>query len=200
LLGARQHGHIVEIGFDLYCSMLEQAIKEVKGEQIEEKVNTTIEMPVDAYIPDEYISDEEQKVELYHYIASADSEEEINKLENELKQHFRDIPDPLKRLLLVAFIRVLASEAKVKQVIFEKGYFNFVFDNVLLDMAVLLEKIKNYHNRVKFIKNDEGFEIKLKSEKLHKIRLKELEELVVFLACIKESIIKKDNEALTSNK
>jgi len=191
ILGIRQHGHIAEVGFSLYCKMLEQAIKEAKGEIVEEEESTIVDIPIDAHIPDWYIRDQERKVELYHYIAGLDNEEEVYELKKDLEQQFGDIPDALSRLLLVAVVRILSTKANIKQICFEKGCFIFKFDeNVLLDMTKLLKIIEDYKDRIRFVKHDKGFEIKLMTIKVKELNIGHLESLIDFVRRIGSVVTK----------
>ena len=84
LLGAEQHGHMEAVGYDLYCKMLNEAVKQETGEMDEDIFNTTIDLNVDAYIPDSYISNEFQKLDIYKRIASIENEEEMDDMLEEL--------------------------------------------------------------------------------------------------------------------
>ena len=76
LLGAEQHGHMEAVGYDMYCKMLNEAVKLLKGEIEEETFATTMDLNVDAYIPDSYIANEYQKLDIYKRIATIENEEE----------------------------------------------------------------------------------------------------------------------------
>lgn len=121
ILGGEQHGHISSIGFELYARMLQQAISELKGEANETiTVQPTIELKVNAYIPDEYIPETKRKIEIYKKIAAADSLAEIDDVEDEIEDRFGDLPIQVRLLLDVARIKLLAKEAGVETVVQEK--------------------------------------------------------------------------------
>lgn len=92
LLGAEQHGHMEAVGYDLYCKMLNEAVKHLKGEMEEETFNTTMDLNVDAYIPDSYIPNEYQKLDIYKRVAAIENEEEMEDMLEELIDRFGDIP------------------------------------------------------------------------------------------------------------
>jgi len=163
ILGAEQHGHIAAVGFELYSRLLEEAIRELKGEQTPQRVETTIELPVEAFIPDSYIPDLNQKVEIYKRIAGLASLAELGELEEELVDRFGDLPGPVQNLMAVAKIRVLAGRLKVKTINLLPGQFRLLIGpghpltgNDLVDVSA------RYPQRVKFNAAGEDFEIKLR--------------------------------------
>ena len=110
LLGPEQHGFIASVGFELYCKLLEDAIKELKsgGELQPEPPDPVLDLQVDAYIADSYVADPAQKVELYQKIIALSSLEECDDLEEEIQDRFGDLPDAVRNLLQIARIKVLA--------------------------------------------------------------------------------------------
>ena len=103
LLGAEQHGHMNAVGYDLYCKMLNEAVKHLKGEMEEEETfTTTMDLNVDAFIPASYISNEYQKLDVYKRIAAIESREEMEDMVEELTDRFGDIPKKVEKLLEVA--------------------------------------------------------------------------------------------------
>lgn len=114
LLGAEQHGHMEAVGYDLYCKMLNEAVKHLKGEmEEEESYNTTIDLNVDAYIPASYIPNEYQKLDVYKRIASIENEEEMDDMVEELIDRFGDIPRKVQQLLNIAALKALAHRAYI---------------------------------------------------------------------------------------
>ena len=97
LLGERQHGHMAAVGYDLYCKMLNEAVKTLKGmKKIEDDFDTYVDMDVDAFIPSEYIVNEVQKLEIYKRIASLENESECDDMRKELKDRFGTVPNLLR--------------------------------------------------------------------------------------------------------
>ena len=114
LLGAEQHGHMEAVGYDLYCKMLNEAVKHLKGEmEEEESYNTTIDLNVDAYIPASYIPNEYQKLDVYKRIASIENEEEMDDMVEELIDRFGDIPRKVQQLLNIAALKASAHQAYI---------------------------------------------------------------------------------------
>ncbi|MBU3876977.1 transcription-repair coupling factor [Faecalicatena sp. AGMB00832] len=116
LLGAEQHGHMEAVGYDLYCKMLNEAVKQLKGEIEEELYATTIDLNIDAYIPESYIPNEYQKLDVYKRIASIENEEEMDDMIEELIDRFGDIPRKVQQLLNIAGLKALAHSAYVTAV------------------------------------------------------------------------------------
>ncbi|SOC26327.1 transcription-repair coupling factor [Ureibacillus xyleni] len=117
LLGAQQHGFIDSVGFDLYSQMLEEAIAERQtGVKKEEKPEIEIILHTDAYIPDKYIPDGYQKIQMYKRIKSMDRVDDYSEIIDELHDRFGDLPDETERLLRIARIKVWAMEAGVSAI------------------------------------------------------------------------------------
>ncbi len=116
LLGAQQHGHMEAVGYDLFCKMLNEAVKMLKGEITEEPFETTLDINVDAYIPTSYITNEYQKLDVYKRIASIENEEEMDDMLEEMIDRFGDVPRKVQQLLQVALLRSFAHSASVVSV------------------------------------------------------------------------------------
>ncbi|MBR5047935.1 MAG: transcription-repair coupling factor, partial [Eubacterium sp.] len=114
LLGAEQSGHIESVGYDLYCKMLNEAVRELKGEKLEEtSADSSIDLPVNAYIPSTYVKNESQKLSLYKRIAYIENQEDYDDMVEELTDRYGDLPAPLYRLLDVALLRARAKKARI---------------------------------------------------------------------------------------
>jgi len=163
ILGAEQHGHIAAVGFDLYCRLLDEAVREAKGENVTQVPETTLELPVEAYIPDTYIPDTNQKVEIYKRIAALAAPAALADFEDELVDRFGDPPVVVQNLLAVAKVRILAGRLKVKKISLLPGQYRLLFgrDHPLTGEA-LVAAGRRHLNEVKFSNVGEEFEIKLK--------------------------------------
>jgi transcription-repair coupling factor (superfamily II helicase) len=105
LLGGQQSGHIDAIGFDLYTQMLERTVQELRGEEIEEETGTQLNLGVDTRIPDDYIADMSQRLRTYKRIASARSDEELNRISEEVSDRYGRLPMPVENLFSYARVR-----------------------------------------------------------------------------------------------
>ena len=113
LLGEQQSGHMEAVGYDLYCKMLAQAVKEQRGEDVEETYETMVDLDMDAYIPATYIRNEFQKLEIYKRIAAISNEEEYEEMADELMDRYGELPRAAKNLLNIALIKALAHAAGI---------------------------------------------------------------------------------------
>lgn len=121
ILGAEQHGHVVSVGFDLYCRMLRQELDRIQGKTAEIVPEVLIELPVNAYLPQNYIEDENLRLEMYRAIAGALSAAEIDDVRSELADRFGAPPAPVVNLLAVAGLRQLAAAAGITAITLQKG-------------------------------------------------------------------------------
>lgn len=116
LLGAEQHGHMEAVGYDLYCKMLSEAVKEAKGIPTREDFETTIDLDMDAYIPDRYIPNEFQKLDIYKRIASIENQEEYEDMLEELMDRFGEPGKAVLNLLAIANLKALAHGAYMTEI------------------------------------------------------------------------------------
>ena len=113
ILGPEQHGHMESVGYEMYCKLLDEAVREMQGETIAEEIDTQIDLKVTAYIPTSYIENVNQKIEVYQEIANLDKEEQISEIIDELIDRYGDVPKEVYNLLEVAKIKILARELQV---------------------------------------------------------------------------------------
>ncbi len=116
LLGAEQSGHMEAVGYDLYCKMLNEAVKEAKGVVIEDKFDTSIDINTNAYIPPSYVSNELQKLDIYKRIAGIETEEEAEEMLEELIDRFGEPPKSVQNLLAIARLKFYAHSLYIKEV------------------------------------------------------------------------------------
>jgi transcription-repair coupling factor (superfamily II helicase) len=116
ILGAEQHGHMISVGFELYCKLLEESVAELKGEIVEQEAEAAVDINVTAYIPESYIEDGGQRLIEYKRLADVKSAGELGKLEEEWKDRFGHIPKETEQLIKVVRLRLLASHANVQSI------------------------------------------------------------------------------------
>jgi transcription-repair coupling factor (superfamily II helicase) len=121
LLGAQQSGHIYEVGFDLYCELLEEAVKEVKGEKVVPQREVEIDLKIEASIPANYVTDDRQRIALYRRLNMIVTAEGIEDIKKELADRFGKMPAQLERLLKIVDLKVLAIKNEVSSVKEENG-------------------------------------------------------------------------------
>ena len=132
ILGAEQHGHIAAVGFDLYTRLLAEAVEEQKAVLEDREPNlprpaAIVDLPIDAYLPDEYVGGEAQKLEVYRRLARVTSEDELGAARADLADRYGPLPPPAERLLDVAHLRLLADRAGVARVSHEDADLVFRF-------------------------------------------------------------------------
>lgn len=187
MMGSSQHGHMAAIGYDLYCRMLEDSIKLIKGEIDKEPVETTVELKVDAYIPDNYIENEVQKIEVYKKIAAISSYEDMLDIKEELEDRFYDIPPSVYNLMDIAYIRSIGKELGIESIKESKNEVVFTFQNEdRVDKNVLKALVKTYFGKIVLKMNKKlSFGYTLKDVKRENL-LSNVKEIVKYMIQIYE--------------
>ena len=128
LLGAEQHGHVAAVGFDLYCSMLDEAIRELKGEKTGKRREVEIDLQVSAFIPEYYIRDSSVKLGFYQRIQQARAISRLHLLEDEMIDRFGDVPLETWNLLRVAELKIYCMEIGIRSLKQKGGVVNALFE------------------------------------------------------------------------
>jgi hypothetical protein len=116
LLGGEQSGHIEAVGFEMYMKLLEQTVRELKGEEIEDDVRATVNLGIDVRVADEYVADMNQRLMLYRKVAGARQEEEIDRIFDEAVDRYGPPPDSVLNLIDYGRIRVMADRLGVESI------------------------------------------------------------------------------------
>ena len=127
LLGAQQHGFITAVGFDLYTRLLDEAVRELKGETVEQQVDPDIKIAVTAYIPDDYVPDSDLKMGFYQRLADAGRIVDLLAIREEMEDRFGRLPWQAKSLMHIMEIKVMARQLGLTVVQLEKSRFRLVF-------------------------------------------------------------------------
>ena len=168
LIGEIQHGHLEEVGYDTYCTILNEVLKEEQGLQVEQETECQIDLNVTSYIPDDYISDQNQKIEIYQDIALCKTEEDIQEVLDEIIDRFGNPPDILENLLEITRIKNMAKAKNLIKVQSKRDAVVFTYENANFDDDFLSDLIKKYGTRIKFsagIKPMITLKLKAKTEK-----------------------------------
>lgn len=177
LLGAEQHGHMAAIGYDLYCKLLEDTIHEMKGEEVLKTVDTTIEINVNAFIPEDFIENENYKLEAYKKIASIRDQQDAYDIQEELEDRFGSIPEAVQNLIMIAYIKTLAQRCGVIQVSESETHVKLQFDEARrIKPEMIAEMLDEYGNRM-LLHAGISPSIQLKYQS-HTLRLKEIQRLL----------------------
>ncbi len=116
MLGEQQHGHIVAVGFDLYCRLLDEAVQQIKGEDTEPAVEPDVQTSVSAYIPEDYIPDADMKMQFYQRLGECRQTVEILALEEEIEDRFGPLPEPTGALLDTIQVKILGRQLRLSTV------------------------------------------------------------------------------------
>ena len=135
LLGANQHGHMGSIGFDLYCEIIREEIERLKGNEPQEDLNVQIELPVSAYIPKNYIKNENERIKVYKSIANAESIDVIRKLYDKIQEKFGDIPSVLENLINIGKIKLVLRSKNIEKL-------NYIKNKGIVIKPVLISREK----------------------------------------------------------
>lgn len=149
LLGEIQSGHLEQVGYDTYCNLLDEVVKEMQGEEIKPEIDVQIDLDATCYIPDEYISDSSQKIEIYQDIALCKNEEDIQNVIDEMIDRFGNMPKEIENLIEIARIKILCKKLNISKVQGKRSFVVFMFEIGELDIGVN-ELVKMYKNKIRF--------------------------------------------------
>ena len=175
ILSSQQHGHIDNIGYDLYLSFLDDAMKKLKGEEVRDINETTIDINIEAFIPKSYIKDENQRLEFYKKISVIESDDDYSDLIEEAIDRYGDIPESTNNLMDISQIKFLANEKGILSITGNTEKVKILFKEVKeLDLSSINNLISNYGNKIQF--NNRGEKSLIFS--LGKYPLMEIKDLI----------------------
>ena len=153
VLGRAQHGHMTAVGYDLYCKMLDTAVKHAKGLPVPEEKNTFVNLSVDAFIPDSYIMNEAQKLDIYKKIAAVASLEDCDDIRDELRDRFGEkIPASAENLLRIALIRSIAGKLDMAEIVGGDGSIRVTMNkDAAVQVAGIPRFLAKYQGRLQFL-------------------------------------------------
>jgi len=150
LLGARQHGHIAALGFDLYCQMVERSVQELKGEPVEERKPVSMHLGIDIKLPDSYLPEAGDRLVIYKRLAGARDEADVDRLQAETEDRFGQLPAAGRNLFAMGRLRILAEKTGVKSIDLIEDRLQLRFhDNPPVEPATVLEIIAAERGSVK---------------------------------------------------
>ena len=168
LLGLQQHGNIEAIGYDLYVKFLGAAIRRLKGEKVEEEIETTVDIQIDSFLPEDFIRDEELKIEIYKKISVIENKEDYSELLDELIDRFGDIPKEIENLMNVSLIKSTANRNKIKNLIQVGDKLRIdLLSNEAMKLPLVNQLSKDYGKKLTFSLSDSPFiELRFKGNAL----------------------------------
>ncbi len=151
ILGSEQHGHMEAVGYDLYCKMLNEAVKNLKGIGEEKNFDTSIDMDVNAFIPPMYIKNEMHKLDIYKRIAGIENEEEYLDMQDELTDRFGTMPKSVENLLQVALLKAMAHRLDILEVKGNRQEIRItMYESAAMDGTKVPLFLEQYRNQIKF--------------------------------------------------
>jgi transcription-repair coupling factor (superfamily II helicase) len=130
ILGTEQSGHISSVGYELYCQLLENAVRTLKNEPLREHPHVAVDLPVSAFLPNSYVPAGRQKIEVYRKLSAIASFEELRELEAELRDRFGPLPVEATRLTSLKELQVLARGWQIDDIHLEEKFAVFRYRNV----------------------------------------------------------------------
>ena len=192
MLGEVQHGHMEQVGYDTYCKLLDEVMKESQGIQVEEEKDVQIDLNISSYIPDDFIKDSSQKIEIYQNIALCRTEVDIQNVIDEIIDRYGKMPDELENLIEIVRIKELSRKVSIAKIAQRMENVVFYFENNNYPEDLINKLIQKYGNRIRFSTGVEPY-ITLKDVKNVVDDVKEFLRLVC--SCIEEN-----NKELTEGK
>ena len=189
LLGEIQHGHMEQVGYDTYCNLLDQVVKEMQGIEVEEDQDIQIDIDISSYIPDSYIDNSSQKIEVYQNIALCRTEEDIQNVIDEIIDRYGVMPKELENLIEVARIKELCRTSGVIKITEKKNIYTnnqnvvFYFDKNKYNPEIVDKLLKKYNTQIKFSAGIEPYITLILKNKNDEELIKEIKE---FLNSVKQ--------------
>ncbi|MBR6033702.1 MAG: transcription-repair coupling factor [Clostridia bacterium] len=192
ILGEMQHGHMDEVGYDMYCKLLDEVVKEMKGLPVQEEIEIQIDLNISSFLPDEYIPDSNQKIEIYQNIALCRTEKDIENVTDEMLDRYGNIPKEAQNLLQIARIKNICKKIGVIKVAQKEQVVIFLFEAESFRMEWVDELLKKFRNQIKFSPaKDPYVTFKIKNQENV---LKEVQEFLETLKLEEEEIDASNNE------
>ena len=149
ILGREQHGHMVKVGYDMYAKLLQEAVAELKGQAVEQAINTDIEIDIEAYAPDNYIPSQTERMDFYQQLAGCKTVQEINKTKEQVQNVYGTMPRQVENLFAVAMLKTLANAVGIARVAVKVGKGELVFaSREKMFCKAVFDTLTEFGNRV----------------------------------------------------
>ena len=166
-----------QVGYDTYCNLLDEVMKEMQGIEVEEQPDIQIDMNISSYIPDEYIFESSQKIEVYQNIALCKTEEDIQNVLDEVLDRYGETPRELNNLIEVSRIKMMCKEKNIIKVSQRGKNIVFTFNNKKFDLSIIEKLLKIYENKIKFSPGNPYITLQVSSAE-NDILIKEVKEFI----------------------
>ena len=151
IIGAQQHGFMDSVGYDMYCKLLEDAVAEIKGTQIEEHTEVSVSINVNAFIPKSYIPGENYRIEMYKKISMIYTQQDVYDVYEEIEDRYGTVPESVNNLIEISYIRSIASLCGICEIKQKGNYINLIFENdKKLDLKAISGVIEKFRDKILF--------------------------------------------------
>lgn len=151
VIGAQQHGFMDSVGYDMYCKLLEEAVADVRGIELEERAETAVSLNISAFIPKDYIRGENYRIEMYKKISMVYSQEDAYDIYGEIEDRYGCVPESVENLIEISLIRAIASECGISEIKQKEKNVVLVFDSEKkLDIAIVAQLIDQLKDMILF--------------------------------------------------
>ena len=150
MLGEVQHGHMEQVGYDTYCKLLDEVMKETQGIQVQEEKDVQIDLNISSYIPDDFIKDSSQKIEIYQNIALCRTEEDIQNVIDEIIDRYGRMPNEVENLIEIVRIKELARQKNVVKIVQRMENIVFYYESGKYPENMVNNLVQKYGNRIRF--------------------------------------------------
>ena len=184
LLGEIQSGHMEQVGYDTYCRLLDEVVKEMQGVKVKAEKDVQIDINLSSFIPDSYIENGAQKIEVYQDIALCKNEKDIEEIIDEIIDRYGDMPKEVENLIQVAKIKILAQNANVIKITqkTESVIFYLDKDNIKINDEMINVLLKKFGTKLRFSAGVEPYiTLKLDSKEEDKI-IEQIKELLTLIS------------------
>ena len=165
LLGTQQSGHIATIGYELYCQLLETAVRNLKHMPAKLSIHVEVDLPVAAFLPDEYVNDRRQKIDIYRRLTRLERFDQVAELRNELRDRFGKLPAPVQRLMSLSELKLEAAVWQIMSISMQDKYLTFKFAD-----RGRFSQLSNARKMIRII-DDETAMVTLKDTKIHPTKM-----------------------------
>ena len=193
ILGAEQSGHLQKVGYDMYAKLLADAVKELKGEKIQEVKDVLVKVAIDAYVPDTYVSTSEERMIAYKRISAVSTIEAAEKLKAELVETYGKIPDVVLSLIGIALARQTAQKIGATEIVSNGAEVDIIFDDKskIIDSAVIGEAIYKFRMNCSIDLSDKPM-IKFNKERLCRENFEQVKKFLLIASDLQTKFMTKN--------
>ncbi len=167
-----------QVGYDTYCKLLDEVMKEMQGIEVQEEQDVQIDLSFSSYIPEDYIENSSQKIEIYQDIALCKTEEDVQNVTDEIIDRYGAMPQEVENLLEIARIKNGARKANIIKITQKKDGIVFFYDNHQFNISLVDKLVKKYNRKVRFSPGKDPYITLILEGKNEREKLKEIEEFL----------------------